>query len=128
MQHNDTVTQLDFSDNAIGGGYEKTQRVPGGPTTGGASIALALGVNTTLRRIDLQWNLLGSKVRAQPNTVVATMFAVRRRAACVHVHLHRRSFTDTSRKNEKKSVYSCCQDTQHSCRWGLTQQDVCSCR
>lgn len=63
MQDNHTVTQLDFSDNAIGGGYEKTQRVPGGPTTGGASIALALGVNTTLRRIDLQWNLLGSKVR-----------------------------------------------------------------
>ncbi|CAM9304799.1 unnamed protein product [Scytosiphon promiscuus] len=61
MQHNHTVKHLDFSDNAIGGGYEKTQRVPGGPTTGGASIALALGVNSTLRRIDLQWNLLGSK-------------------------------------------------------------------
>lgn len=62
MQHNHSVRHLDFSDNAIGGGYEKTQRVPGGPTTGGASIALALGVNSTLRRIDLQWNLLGSKV------------------------------------------------------------------
>ncbi|CAM9274618.1 unnamed protein product, partial [Hapterophycus canaliculatus] len=61
MQHNHTVRHLDFSDNAIGGGYEKTQRVPGGPTTGGASIALALGMNSTLRRIDLQWNLLGSK-------------------------------------------------------------------
>lgn len=62
MQHNHSVRHLDFSDNAIGGGYEKTQRIPGGPTTGGASIALALGMNSTLRRIDLQWNLLGSKV------------------------------------------------------------------
>lgn len=62
MQQNHSVRHLDFSDNAIGGGYEKTQRIPGGATTGGASIALALGVNSTLRRIDLQWNLLGSKV------------------------------------------------------------------
>lgn len=62
MQFNHSVRHLDFSDNAIGGGYEKTQRLPGGPTTGGASISLALGVNSTLRRIDLQWNLLGSKV------------------------------------------------------------------
>eukprot|EP00752_Nemacystus_decipiens_P012656 g11210.t1 len=61
MQFNHSVRYLDFSDNAIGGGYEKTQRLAGGPTTGGASISLALGVNTTLRRIDLQWNLLGSK-------------------------------------------------------------------
>ena len=62
MQFNHSVRYLDFSDNAIGGGYEKTQRLPGGPTTGGASISIALGVNSTLRRIDLQWNLLGSKV------------------------------------------------------------------
>lgn len=62
MRFNHSVRHLDFSDNAIGGGYEKTQRVPGGPTTGGASISLALGVNSTLRRIDLQWNLLGAKV------------------------------------------------------------------
>ena len=62
MQFNHSVRHLDFSDNAIGGGYEKTQRLTGGLTTGGASISLALGVNTTLRRIDLQWNLLGSKV------------------------------------------------------------------
>eukprot|EP00903_Cladosiphon_okamuranus_P018800 g17294.t1 len=61
MQFNHSVRHLDFSDNAIGGGYEKTQRLAGGPTTGGASISLALGVNSTLRRIDLQWNLLGSK-------------------------------------------------------------------
>ncbi|CAM9285636.1 unnamed protein product [Ectocarpus sp. 4 AP-2014] len=60
MQHNHSVRHLDFSDNSIGGGYEKT-RTSGGPTTGGASIALALGVNTTIRRINLQWNLLGSK-------------------------------------------------------------------
>lgn len=61
MQHNRSVRHLDFSDNSIGGGYEKTQ-ISSGPTTGGASIALALGVNTTIRRINLQWNLLGSKV------------------------------------------------------------------
>ncbi|CAM9479455.1 unnamed protein product, partial [Ectocarpus sp. 13 AM-2016] len=60
MQHNHSVRHLDFSDNSIGGGYEKTQ-ISGGPTTGGASIALALGVNTTIRQITLQWNLLGSK-------------------------------------------------------------------
>ncbi|CBJ26842.1 Hypothetical leucine rich repeat protein [Ectocarpus siliculosus] len=60
MQHNHSVRHLDFSDNSIGGGYEKTQ-ISGGPTTGGASIALALGVNATIRRINLQWNLLGSK-------------------------------------------------------------------
>lgn len=63
MQHNRSVRHLDFSDNAIGGEHEKTQRLSGGPTTGGASIALALGVNSTLRRIDLQWNMLGSKVQ-----------------------------------------------------------------
>ncbi|CAB1103173.1 unnamed protein product [Ectocarpus sp. CCAP 1310/34] len=61
MQHNHSVRYLDFSDNSIGGGYEKTQ-FSGGPTTGGASIALALGVNTTIRHINLRWNLLGSKV------------------------------------------------------------------
>lgn len=63
MQHNSTVRYLDFSSNAIGGGYEKTQRMSCGFATGGASIALALDVNSTLQRIDLQWNLLGAKVR-----------------------------------------------------------------
>lgn len=59
MRTNHSVRYLDFSENAIGGKYEKTS---GGPATGGAAIALALGVNSTLRRIDLRWNLLGAKV------------------------------------------------------------------
>lgn len=62
MQTNHSVQYLDFSENAIGGEYEKTQRMSGGPATGGAAIAQALGVNSTLRRIDLRWNLLGAKV------------------------------------------------------------------
>lgn len=64
MRANRSVGYLDFSDNAIGGEYEKTHRTPGGPSTGGSAIAMALGVNDTLRRIDLRWNRLGSKVAA----------------------------------------------------------------
>lgn len=62
MRSNHSVRYLDFSENAIGGKYEKTQRMSGCPTTGGAAIALALDANATLKRIDLRWNLLGAKV------------------------------------------------------------------
>ncbi|CAM9449937.1 unnamed protein product [Choristocarpus tenellus] len=59
MGHNRSVTFLDFSDNAIGGSFEKMQT--SSILTGGCGIAQALDCNTTLRRIDLQWNCLGAK-------------------------------------------------------------------
>ncbi|CAM9512676.1 unnamed protein product, partial [Discosporangium mesarthrocarpum] len=59
MRHNRSVTFLDFSDNLIGGSFEKLQ---GSHTpSGGGAIAQALDLNTTLRRMDLQWNRLGAE-------------------------------------------------------------------
>lgn len=63
MQSNKSVRYLDFSENSIGGGVERVMQpfVPG-RTLGGAAVALALDMNSTLRRIDLKWNLLSAKV------------------------------------------------------------------
>lgn len=74
MKQNSSVEYLDFSNNSIGGGNEKTQRSTEGTTTGGMSIAQALRVNATLKKIDLQWNMLGSKVyRPCPRPYTSSM-------------------------------------------------------
>ncbi|CAM9481373.1 unnamed protein product, partial [Chrysoparadoxa australica] len=57
LERNKSITVLDFSNNTIGGVYEKIQN--SGTTTGGAAIAQALNLNTTLRKLDLSWNRLG---------------------------------------------------------------------